>query len=107
MLLRGLTHHTDRLFVNQTEEFELLSMQITVHLVVALLRVLSLDLLESLADISQCQIGWRVGLGASSPANWTPLELRVPAALQTVPAEAVAAWQQNRVLEDVAAHRTR
>lgn len=104
--LGGLTHHTDGLLVVQTEELQFLPVQTAVQLFVQQ-RALPFDLHEGLADILQGQVWGDVGLEGFFPAHRALAYPRVPAALQTASAEAVATRQQNGVRKDVTTYRAR
>lgn len=104
----GLTHHTDGQLLLLTEEFELLPV-LGAQLPAGLGRLpLSSGLGEGVTEVPERQVGRRVAPRAASPAHRAAARGRgaLPEALQTPPAEAVAAGQQDGVPEDVTAHRT-
>ena len=107
MCPRSLAHHADGLLVVHTEELQLLSMLTTGEVPLARFFPAS-SLKEGLAEVPQGQVGWGALLGGPPSADGTGTgATTIPEALQAGSAEAVAARQQDRILEDVAAHGTR
>lgn len=106
--LGRVTNHTDGLLVCQAEELHLLPVERT-HLprvTVQLLRAVLLGFLHvRLTQVLQSQTGHRLVLG-QGPAQGAGSILSRPVLLQAGLAEAVAAFEDHGIPEDVAAYGT-
>lgn len=100
-----LAHHTNGQLVFLAEQLELLSV-LRAELPGLSGLPPSSTLHKGLAQVPQSQVGGRVAPGRAPAAHRASASGRgLPTALQTLPAEAVAARQQDGVPEEVTAHR--